>query len=372
MIRNYIYPILFFIPLVTSAQHTIKGEVKGAADSFTVYLKEFKNYDWVVLDSTVVKNQKFEFSLPDNDQLIYLDAKQQQNFYVKLYNVKGVTQLSYNLADNTYSLSGTPLNEGLKSYNDFIKPYENELTELAKQKPKIGNPSNFTVEERNAYLQHFLLEKKAKNNITLAKFEFISQDKSNEYAKILIKEKLAETFKEENYDLLEKFYNELNETDKNSENGKKLFSFLKEYEDVKIGAKVADFSLPDTNKKAKNLYKNLGKYTILDFWASWCGPCRQENPNTVALYNKYQKKGLKIIGISLDTDDQKWKNAIEKDQLTWLQLSNLSGWNDPLLQTFKITSIPKIFILDKKGTIIAKDLRGEELAKKIDELFTKK
>lgn len=263
-------------------------------------------------------------------------------------------------------------NEGFNELENFLKPYREKLEEISKQKPKIANTSNFTVEERNAYLRHFLLEKKAKNDIELAKFTFIEQNKNNDYTPILINEKLNGGFEEVNYNLLETFYKGLNQNDKNSENGKKLASFLKEYEQVQIGFKVPDFLLPDVNKKQKTLYKNLGKYTIIDFWASWCGLCRQENPSTVALYNKYQKKGLKIIGISLDTDEHKWIGAIQKDNLTWLQLSNLIGWKEPLLQNFKVTSIPKLIILDKKGTIIAKDLRGEELAKKIDELFTKK
>jgi len=263
-------------------------------------------------------------------------------------------------------------NEGFNELENFLKPYREKLEEISKQKPKIANTSNFTVEERNTYLRHFLLEKKAKNDIELAKFTFIEQNKNNDYTQILVAEKLNGGFEEVNYNLLETFYKGLNQNDKNSENGKKLASFLKEYEQVQIGFKVPDFSLPDVNKKTKTLYKNLGKYTIIDFWASWCGPCRQENPSTVALYNKYQKKGLKIIGISLDTDEHKWIGAIQKDNLTWLQLSNLIGWKEPLLQNFKVTSIPKLIILDKKGTIIAKDLRGEELAKKIEELFTKK
>ncbi len=263
-------------------------------------------------------------------------------------------------------------NKGFAKFENFIKPYREKLEEISQHKPKIADPSNFTIEERNAYLKHFLLEKKAKNDIELAKFTFIKQNKNSSYTQVLVAEKLNGIFEEVNYDLLEAFYNELNQNDKNSEKGKKLASFLKEYEQIRIGGKVADFSLPDVNKKPKTLYKNLGRYTIIDFWASWCAPCRQENPNTVALYNKYKNKGLKIIGVSLDTDQQKWITAIEKDKLTWLQLSNLTGWKEPLLQYFKVTAIPKLIIVDKKGTIIAKDLKGEELAKKIDELFTKK
>ena len=360
---------LLFIPFIVNAQHTIKGDVKKNTTNFTVYLKEFTNYNWIVLDSTVVNKNKFEFHIADNDKLIYIDTKDNPDFYIKLYNVKGTTNIKFDLANNTYSLKGTEKNEGLSKYEHFIKSYYQELDKLTKQKPKILNPSKFTPEEQEAYYKHFLLEKAVKNKIDVAKFKFIEQNKKNAYTKILIAEKLKSTFKEEDYDVLEKFYSDLELMDKDSENGQKLASFLKEYKNVKIGAKVADFSLTDVNETKQTLYKNLEKYTIIDFWASWCAPCRKENPNVVALYNKYKDKGLNIIGISLDNDKQKWINAIEKDQLSWLQLSDLKGWNEPLLQTFKITSIPKTIILDKNGVIIAKDLRGDELENKLKELF---
>lgn len=263
-------------------------------------------------------------------------------------------------------------NEGFSDFENFIKPYREKLEEISKQKPKIANPSSFTIEERNAYQNHFLLEKKAKNDIELAKFTFIEQNKNNEYTQVLITEKLNGIHEEVNFNLLATFYEGLNQNDKNSENGKKLDVFLKEYELVQIGAKVPDFSLPNTKKKQQNLYKNLGKYTIIYFWASWCVPCRKENPNTVAIFKKYKSKGLKIIAISLDIDEQQWINTIEEDHLSWLQLSNLNGWNEPLLQHFKVTSIPKAIVLDKKGNIIAKDLKGEDLSNKLDELFGKK
>ena len=259
--------------------------------------------------------------------------------------------------------------EGLSDLENFLKPYREKLEEISLQKPKIANTSNFTVEERNAYVRHFQQEKKAKNDIELAKFSFIEQNKTNNYTPVLIAEKLNGAFEEANYKLLETFYNGLDKTDKDSEKGKKLASFLKEYANVQIGSKVTDFTLPDIKRKDKTLYKNLGKYTIIDFWASWCAPCRQENPNIVELYGKYQKKGLKIIGVSLDTDEQKWISAIEKDNLTWLQLSNLIGWKEPLVQHFKIASIPKLIIVDKNGIIVDKDLRGKELADKLKELF---
>lgn len=115
--------------------------------------------------------------------------------------------------------------------------------------------------------------------------------------------------------------------------------------------------------------QSLGKVTIIDFWASWCGPCRNENPNVVALYNEFHSKGLNIVGVSLDDDLNDWKNAIAKDKITWIQVSNLKKWSDPIAKIYEIEQIPTTFILDSKGAIVAKDLRGEELKAKVKELL---
>ncbi len=109
--------------------------------------------------------------------------------------------------------------------------------------------------------------------------------------------------------------------------------------------------------------------TIIDFWASWCGPCRQENPNVVKIYNELHSKGLNIIGVSLDDNVIKWKHAIEKDKITWNQVSNLKGWQDPIAKLYQVEEIPSTFILDSSGKIVAKNLRGDNLKLKILELL---
>nr|MBP8066820.1 TlpA family protein disulfide reductase [Flavobacterium sp.] len=108
-----------------------------------------------------------------------------------------------------------------------------------------------------------------------------------------------------------------------------------------------------------------------DFWASWCGPCRAENPNVVALYNEFHPKGLNIIGVSLDKDAAKWEEAIGKDKLAWIHVSNLKHWQEPIAKQYGVESIPATFILDASGKIVAKDLRGEELKAKVAELLAK-
>jgi thiol-disulfide isomerase/thioredoxin len=110
---------------------------------------------------------------------------------------------------------------------------------------------------------------------------------------------------------------------------------------------------------------------VVDFWASWCGPCRVENPNIVAAYNKYHEKGFNIISVSLDQPDgeEAWMAAIEKDQMDWNHISRLAHWNDPIAAQYNVTAIPASFLLDKNGVIIAKDLRGDQLTKKLAQLL---
>lgn len=119
-----------------------------------------------------------------------------------------------------------------------------------------------------------------------------------------------------------------------------------------------------------SLKESLGKATLIDFWASWCQPCRQEKPNVVALYNAFHSKGLNIISISLDEDAVSWKEAIAKDKLTWTQVSNLKEMKDPIALQYGITQIPTTFLLDAKGKIVAIDLRGLDLNTKIKELLS--
>lgn len=111
--------------------------------------------------------------------------------------------------------------------------------------------------------------------------------------------------------------------------------------------------------------------TIVDFWASWCAPCRAENPNVVAIYKEFHSKGLNIVGVSLDRDAAKWKEAIAKDKLFWIQVSHLKFWDEPIAAQYGVQEIPSTFILDATGKVVAQNLRGEELRAKILELLSK-
>tara|TARA_B100001564_G_scaffold228820_1_gene193021 strand:+ start:1236 stop:2381 length:1146 start_codon:yes stop_codon:yes gene_type:complete len=141
--------------------------------------------------------------------------------------------------------------------------------------------------------------------------------------------------------------------------------------EVRVGVKAPDFTAPNPDGEMITLSKILGKVTILDFWASWCRPCRIENPNFVKIYDQYHAKGLEIISVSLDRNNQRqrWVEAIRKDQLNWYNVSNLKFWQDPLAQLYNVSSIPATFILDEEGIVLATKLRGAALETKIAELL---
>jgi len=167
------------------------------------------------------------------------------------------------------------------------------------------------------------------------------------------------------------FFNKLPTDMKISRLGINVDNAIKSIVEVKnnIGDEVLDFTAPSLDGGKLNLKESLGKVTILDFWASWCRPCRVENPNVVRVYNKYKSKGLEIIGISFDQKAEKWKQAVENDGLTWKHVSNLKGWQEPLGKPFGVRSIPATYLLDEKGVIIAKNLRGQALENKIAQLL---
>lgn len=175
------------------------------------------------------------------------------------------------------------------------------------------------------------------------------------------------------YNLVAPLFNSFSDNVKNSLAGREYGAMLAPLKTTAIGSMAPEFSLKDTLGHPVALSSYRGKYVLVDFWSSYCGPCRAENPNIVKMYAKFHPKGFEILGVSFDEkrDRQNWLSAIHHDGLTWQQVSNLTGWDNEAAKLYFIRLIPQNVLLDPNGRIIAKNLRGEALGKKLSELFPK-
>ena len=175
-----------------------------------------------------------------------------------------------------------------------------------------------------------------------------------------------------NYELneLEDFVNHFNISQDN-EFSKLLNEYILQLKRVAVGQPYLDFTQETPEGTLLSLSELVGKSKLLlvDFWASWCGPCRGENPNVVAVYKEYHEKGFDVLGVSLDMKKENWIKAIEDDGLIWHNVSDLKYWNNEAAQDYAVSSIPSNVLIDENGTIIAKNLRGEDLRKKVEELL---
>jgi peroxiredoxin len=151
--------------------------------------------------------------------------------------------------------------------------------------------------------------------------------------------------------------------------GKKLGDAVTAAQSTSVGATAPDFTLPDVKGNSIALSSLRGKYVLVDFWASWCGPCRQENPNVVKAYNQFKDKGFTVLGVSLDQKKEDWEKAIAADKLTWTHVSDLKYWDNAAAKLYGIQAIPASYLLDKEGKIIGKNLRGAELEAKLKEVL---
>ncbi|TAE31606.1 MAG: AhpC/TSA family protein [Cytophagales bacterium] len=155
----------------------------------------------------------------------------------------------------------------------------------------------------------------------------------------------------------------------NSPQAKGFIGNIARIRGLMLGGLAPEIALADTTGNSVPLSSLRGKYVLIDFWASWCGPCRMENPNVVRMYNKYKEKGFTIYSVSLDQNRENWVRAIRNDNLTWTHVSDLQYWKSAAAQQYGVTGIPKTFLLDKEGKIIAKDLRGPALEQKLEEVL---
>lgn len=367
--------LLSFVTVFVSCNKTaqdefiINGKADGIKDGTEVYLQKQDSTGMVHVDTVKVAGGKFEFEGKVNDPFIhFIQVKDIQGGFPFVLENGEITMTINKDTLGKSKVSGTYSNDQLAVYT---KEYEKISKEM--QKYQEANMAKWTeaAAKQDTVTRNALIKG---NKVYEDQFKKLMENQIEKHPKsylsLLFVGQLANQPDQDGAELKKKF-DSLDEKLKNTKEGKKINKGIESLNAVSVGSKAPDFSAPDTNGKNVSLKESLGKVTLIDFWASWCAPCRQENPNVVALYNEFHAKGLNIIGVSLDRpgDDAKWKEAIAKDGLTWTQISNLKYWDDPIAKQYNIKGIPATFLLDANGKIIAKDLRGDELKAKVASLL---
>ena len=259
---------------------------------------------------------------------------------------------------------------GTVSNDDFMR-YKSETKIYIESLNGIGNDLQQAMILKDSLLAEDLKEQyqDVRDQIENYELNFI-KDSPNSLISVLILERFV-TNKiipiSESKSIFETFSNQI----KNTNSGRIIQKQLEATPKAEVGQIAPSFKGSSPTGDQFVLESKLGKITIIDFWASWCRPCRVENPNLVQLYRKNKDRGLNIIGVSLDREKSKWVQAIEDDGLIWDHVSNLKFWNDPIAKLYKVSAIPATFILDENGVIIARDLRGIELYNKVEELLNR-
>ncbi|WP_074410010.1 MULTISPECIES: TlpA disulfide reductase family protein [Aquimarina] len=353
--------------------YTITANTAGFEDGTVVYINSISQSNRpIIIDSVSIQQDKFQITLPppENSDFNYLTFKDIRGNVLFMAENNPIEMTIYKDSLRSSMVKGGSENELFFSYINTIKKYGEEKLNLNNQyqiASKLGETDKVVkiALERQELVEK---EKQFRKDIT---------DNTNSLVSIIAITELLNLKMLTAQEAKLKF-DQIDDTLKPTRLGKNLNMLINnavavsKQKRIDIGVIAEDFSAPTPEGKILSLKESMGKITIIDFWASWCKPCRIENPNVVKVYNKYHDKGLNIIGVSLDKKQEAWAKAIADDNLEWNHVSNLQFWQEPIARAYGVRSIPATFIIDEKGNVIAKNLRGPALEKKISELLEQK
>jgi len=349
---------------------TIDGTAVGI-DEADVKLITYKGTQPVTLDSVKMKEGHFKIGAKiDKPQLAFLRVSGIPSDLPLILEPGSNIKVDLNKEHIRKSaVLSQGLNKKFFDYLDEVREFrakQDRLAKLYQAAQQKGTPA----EQTNILNKYYAIDDEKHE----FEYKFIEENKDNLVGG-LVYEAVAYDRAEPNFNKLAQIYESFSDEIKELPNVKNAYKNVKSKAATSIGSKAPDFSAPTPDGKTLSLKDAMGKVTVIDFWASWCRPCRAENPYVVEIYKKYHDKGLNIIGVSLDKpgDKDKWLKAIKDDGLNWYHVSNLKYWQDPIARNlYHVESIPQTFILDKNGVIRAKNLRRDRLEAKIKELLEEK
>lgn len=375
---------IFSCSKVKDGEFLITGTAKGIENGKTIILQGQDPTTMAVLplDTVKVENGKFEIkgkvTEPAFHALLIQDVQAPVQFILETGEIKIEVDKD---SIHKSKISGTYNNDEFVKFNEDLTKTQKSLIDFQKnntQKMQQAQQAQDTATINGLMKQYMEIQTDVQDQ-SKKKYIAYAESHPKSFISALIIQGMAS---DPSADIkkTEALYNSLDESLKNTKPGKAIKEKIGQMKMPAVGATApavgspkwrSDFSAPNPEGKIISLKESLGKVTIVDFWASWCGPCRKENPNVVAIYNELHSKGLNIIGVSLDKEASAWKEAIAKDKLSWTQVSNLKFWDEPIAKQYGVESIPATFILDSSGKVVAQDLRGPELRAKILELLAK-
>lgn len=340
-----------------SKRFVLEGTLEGLNNQ-TVYLSAIDNSGQRSVDSVEATNGTFRFENETPGTLMH-SLRMGRTFFLLPISAGDQITLSGKLSEsNRIEVSGSSEWHIWSKWNQEWA----SITAVAGKLYRVADSLHKTGGDRSAVDQGF---KELDERLFQTVKQFAVDYPSSEIVPFIIISRYVDYPNPEN---LQRTQALLNEASMNSYYGKYITETMAIASKTAIG-KHPSFSVPDTDGDMVSLADFKGKYVFVDFWASWCGPCRKENPHLVSAYNTYKDSGFEIIGISLDDKKDNWLKAIKDDQLEWIQLSDLKAWKSELVLEYGIKSIPMNFLVDREGKIIAKDLRGDALAETLSQIF---
>lgn len=364
-LTGMILPLMMLIlPLFSLAQQAgepgfvITGDVKGVMDGSAVYLTDANN-PTDTLTKSIAKDGHFVLTghIPEPNLYDINFGSAQKKTVLFLGNDK--IGIGGEVADlRTISVTGSPSNDDFMSFQKVFNPYFAHLNEVGKLSNSPEGAGKMDSLSR--------VYKKLVDTVEMNIDRFIGAHRSSYVSPFVLAVllQLSEDIMRE-----EKRLNSLAPEVQGSYYGKMMQTQIAAAKIGAVGTPALDFTETDTAGRPVSLSSFKGKYVLVDFWASWCGPCRMENPNVVSTFSKFRNKNFTVLGVSLDKAKDPWIKAIKDDHLTWTQVSDLQFWNNAVAVKYHVTQIPTNLLIDPSGKIVGKNLRGQDLTNKLCELL---